>query len=123
MVALLIGIMVVLAGASGSWADTRWVLRVGIKDLQFLPVLPDQVSFAPFHALNEKEISIPLGTEVVWSNEDVLTSDDSTFFVTNHWITVQDEQGKTIKVGPVLSKPGASFSFLFDQPGHYSYKC
>jgi plastocyanin len=121
MVVLLIGILVVLAGVSWSWAANKWVLRIAIRDLQFLPVMPDQATFSEFHSL--KEISIPVGTEVVWINEDVLTNDDKAFFVTAHMINVRDNNDKVIKMGQILLKPGASFTFLFSQPGQYAYAC
>lgn len=123
VVVLLIGILVLLAGVSWSWAANKWVLRIAIRDLQFLPVMPDQATFSEFHSLNDKEISIPVGTEVVWSNEDVLTNDDKAFFVTAHMINVRDNNDKVIKMGQILLKPGASFSFLFSQPGQYAYAC
>lgn len=49
MVVLLIGILVVLAGVFWSWAANKWVLRIAIRDLQFLPVMPDQATFSEVH--------------------------------------------------------------------------
>ncbi len=101
----------------------RWELRMHIKDLQFLPVLPGGVSFKWYHALNNKTISIPVGTEVVWINQDVITSDDKAWFVTAHMMHVRNNDGKVIHMGPVLDKPGSSFSHLFNKPGTFIYAC
>ena len=65
-------------------------------------VVMENTSFQP------DEITVDVGTEVTWTNEDTIThtatSDDS------NWDSGQ------------LSG-GASFSFTFDEPGTYTYFC
>ena len=67
----------------------------------------DRIAIADF-AFAPQDVSVPAGTKLTWTNDDP----------TPHTVTALEGE-----FGSDTLDPGDSFSFHFDRPGTYSYRC
>lgn len=86
-------------------------LLAGAAPLQAAEERPVVEVLAYKMAFNPKEITIPVGTTVVWSNQDK--------GATYH--TVTSDQAGLFDTGPFF--PGEQARLTFDKPGEFPYHC
>jgi plastocyanin len=60
-----------------------------------------------------KELAVPVGTRVVWTNDDEV----------EHTVTAVTDSGTPPPFNGVLQGKGKTFSFTFDRPGTFIYQC
>ena len=103
----------VMGGLTAIWASGAFSGAAGpsaaAAQMGASPATPGpQVNIAHF-AFTPQVLTVPVGTEVVWMNQDntqhTVTSDDNTAFASS------------------LLKVGDTFSHPFDEPGIFPYHC
>jgi plastocyanin len=107
------GAIAVMCGGAALWASGAFSGAAGpaaaAAQMGASPAAPNpQVNIAHF-AFTPQVLTVPVGTEVVWMNQDniqhTVTSDDETSFASS------------------LLGSGDTFSHRFDEPGIFPYHC
>jgi plastocyanin len=107
------GATAVMCGGAALWASGAFSADAGpaaaAAQMGVSPAAPNpQVNIAHF-AFTPEVLTVPVGTEVVWMNQDniqhTVTSDDETSFASS------------------LLGSGETFSHRFDEPGIFPYHC